>query len=112
MAAPARSYGTSAGYLVWRPIVRGLLALDPALPSDEQRAQVDRRMAAYGPDWTAAGAPLLAPVVGLAMPDSRLTLVLDPKARAEAAALAAARPRATAGGERAAAVGAGGLPLD
>ena len=46
-----RSYGTTTGYLVWRPIVRGLLAVDPALPSDEQRAQVDSRMAAYGPDW-------------------------------------------------------------
>jgi tetratricopeptide (TPR) repeat protein len=39
-------------------------------------------MAAYGPDW-AERAPLLAPVLGLAMPDSRLTRSLDPETRAE-----------------------------
>jgi class 3 adenylate cyclase/predicted ATPase len=77
-----RSYGTTTGYLVWRPIVQGLLAVDPALPSDEQRAQVDSQMAAYGPDW-AERAPLLAPVLGMAMPDSSLTGSLDPQARAE-----------------------------
>jgi predicted ATPase/class 3 adenylate cyclase len=77
-----RSYGTTTGYLVWRPIVRGLLAVDPAQPSDEQRAQVNTQMAAYGPDW-AQRAPLLAPVLGLPMPDSNLTRSLDPQARAE-----------------------------
>jgi predicted ATPase/class 3 adenylate cyclase len=77
-----RSYGATTGYLVWRPIVHGLLGVDPALPSDEQRAQVDSRMDAYGPDW-AERAPLLAPLLGLAMPDSRLTRSLDPETRAE-----------------------------
>jgi class 3 adenylate cyclase/tetratricopeptide (TPR) repeat protein len=77
-----RSYGTTTGYVVWRPIVRGLLAVDPALPSEEQRAQIDNRMGAYGPDW-AVRAPLLAPVLGLPMPDSNLTRSLDPRTRAE-----------------------------
>jgi predicted ATPase/class 3 adenylate cyclase len=77
-----RSYGTTTAYLVWRPIVRGLLALDPALPSDEQRAQLDSRLGAYGPDW-AERAPLLAPLLGLAIPDSRLTRSLDPETGAE-----------------------------
>ena len=39
-------------------------------------------MGAYGPDW-AVRAPLLAPVLGLPMPDSNLTRSLDPQARAE-----------------------------
>jgi predicted ATPase/class 3 adenylate cyclase len=77
-----RSYGTTTSYLVWRPIVQGLLAVDPSLPSDEQRAQVDSQMAAYGPDW-AERAPLLAPVLGMTMPDSSLTRSLDPQVRAE-----------------------------
>jgi class 3 adenylate cyclase/tetratricopeptide (TPR) repeat protein len=77
-----RSYGATTGYLVWRPIVRGLLAVDPALASDEQRARVDSRMAAYGADWPER-APLLAPVLGLAMPESNLTRSLDPQTRAE-----------------------------
>jgi predicted ATPase/class 3 adenylate cyclase len=76
------SYGGTTGYLVWRPIVRGLLAVEPALPPDKQRAQVEGRMAAYGPDW-AERAPLLAPVLGLRLPDSGLTGQLDPQARAE-----------------------------
>ena len=76
------SYGGTTGYLVWRPIVRGLLAVDPALPPDEQRAQVERRMAAYGPGW-AERVPLLAPVLGLQLSDSGLTGQLDPQARAE-----------------------------
>jgi predicted ATPase/class 3 adenylate cyclase len=77
-----RSYSMTTGYLVWRPIVQGLLAVDPALPSDEQRAQVGRRMAVYGPNWEER-APLLAPVLGLAMPDSRLMQSLEPQTRAE-----------------------------
>ena len=76
------SYGTTTAYLVWRPIVRGLLAVDPALPPDEQRTQVESRMAAYGHDWSER-APLLAPVLGLSMPDSHLTHSLDPQTRAE-----------------------------
>jgi class 3 adenylate cyclase/tetratricopeptide (TPR) repeat protein len=77
-----RSYGTTTGYLVWRPIVLGLLAVDPASTPDDQRAQLASRMAAYGPDW-AERAPLLAPVLGIAMPDSNLTRPLEPQARAE-----------------------------
>jgi class 3 adenylate cyclase/predicted ATPase len=77
-----RAYGTTTSYLVWRPIVQGLLAVDPSLPSDEQRTQVDSQIVAYGPDW-AERAPLLAPVLGMAMPDSSLTRSLDPQVRAE-----------------------------
>ena len=77
-----RSYGTAAGYLVWRPIVWGLLGVDPTLAPDDQRAQFTIRMAAYGPDW-AERAPLLAPILGMALPDSNLTRSLDPQARAE-----------------------------
>jgi class 3 adenylate cyclase len=76
------SYGTTTGYLVWRPIVRGLLAVDSVLPSDEQRAQVASRMAAYGADWSER-APLLAPVLGLVTPESNLTRSLDPHTRSE-----------------------------
>jgi class 3 adenylate cyclase/tetratricopeptide (TPR) repeat protein len=77
-----RSYGTTTGYLVWRSIVLGLLAVDPASTPDDQRAQLARRMAAYGPDW-AERAPLLAPVLGMAIPDSNLTRPLEPQTRAE-----------------------------
>jgi class 3 adenylate cyclase/tetratricopeptide (TPR) repeat protein len=77
-----RSYGTTTGYLVWQPILRGLLDVDPALPLDQQQAKVRSQMAAYAPDWEER-APLLAPVLGLPMPDSNLTRSLEPRTRAQ-----------------------------
>jgi tetratricopeptide (TPR) repeat protein len=77
-----RSYGTTTGYLVWRSILAGLLDVDPALPLNQQRAAVLRRLAGYGPNW-AERAPLLTPVLGLPIPDSGLTRSLDPQARVE-----------------------------
>jgi class 3 adenylate cyclase/tetratricopeptide (TPR) repeat protein len=77
-----RSYGTTTGYLVWRSILAGLLDVDPALPLEQQRAAVLRRLAASGSDW-AERAPLLTPVLGLPIPDSGLTRSLDPQARVE-----------------------------
>jgi class 3 adenylate cyclase/tetratricopeptide (TPR) repeat protein len=70
-----RSLGPEFSYLVWRPIWRDLLDVDPSSSLDEQQAAL---VARFG-----ARAPLLAPVLNLPLPDSELTSPLDPQTRAE-----------------------------
>ncbi|MGK5684263.1 tetratricopeptide repeat protein [Actinoplanes sp. URMC 104] len=93
-----RSHGTSSSYLVWRPIWRELLDIDPAAPLDEQRTALTRRVARY--DGTGQRAPLVAAVMGLPMPDTELTAQLDPAGRDEllrALLLSFLRERTTSG---------------
>jgi tetratricopeptide (TPR) repeat protein len=75
------AHGTTDAYLVWHPIWRALLAVDPALPVAEQQARLAARIAERdgGSDQRA---PLLGPVVNLTLPDSGLTASLDPQTRA------------------------------
>jgi len=70
-----RSLGTARSYLVWRSVWHGLLGLDRAQSLDEQRAALFARLGER--------APLLAPVLNLPLPDTRLTARLDPPTRAE-----------------------------
>ncbi|MEV4343001.1 tetratricopeptide repeat protein [Actinoplanes sp. NPDC049596] len=74
-----RSHGGTAGYLVWRSILREILDIDPALPIAEQQAQLTERTARY--DGTGQRAPLLAGLINLPMPESVLTAQLDPAGR-------------------------------
>jgi class 3 adenylate cyclase/tetratricopeptide (TPR) repeat protein len=70
-----RSLGPEFSYLVWRPIWRDLLGVDPSSSLDEQQAVLASRFGAR--------APLFAPVLNLPFPDSELTSPLDPPTRAE-----------------------------
>ncbi|MFC3738762.1 tetratricopeptide repeat protein [Paractinoplanes deccanensis] len=74
-----RSHGGSAGYLVWRSILREILEIDPTLPIAEQQAALTERTARY--DGTGQRAPLLAGLINLPMPESALTAQLDPAGR-------------------------------
>jgi tetratricopeptide (TPR) repeat protein len=77
-----RAYGVGVAYLVWQPIWRSLLGIDPSLAVVEQQAQLAARVASRD-GGSHRRAPLLAPVVNVPMPDSDLTSSLDPQVRAE-----------------------------
>jgi class 3 adenylate cyclase/tetratricopeptide (TPR) repeat protein len=81
-AGACRSHGTTTSYLVWRSIWSDLLELDTSLPIAKQAAQLTRRIARRD-GGSGQRAPLLGPVVSLAMPDSELTATLDPQERDE-----------------------------
>jgi class 3 adenylate cyclase/tetratricopeptide (TPR) repeat protein len=70
-----RSLGPEFSYLVWRPIWRDLLGVDPSSSLNDQQAALISRFGAR--------APLFAPVLNLPLRDSELTSPLDPSARAE-----------------------------
>ncbi len=70
-----RSLGPEFSYLVWRPIWRDLLGVDPSSSLDQQRAALVSRFGER--------APLFAPVLNLPLRDSELTAPLDPSTRAE-----------------------------
>ncbi|MGR6964340.1 tetratricopeptide repeat protein [Geodermatophilus sp. URMC 61] len=75
-----RSHGTTTGYLVWRPIWRGLLQVDAALPIAEQQAALVEAIT-HLDGGSGERAPLLAPVVNLPIPDSDFTADLDHQGR-------------------------------
>lgn len=72
----------TTAYLVWQPIWRALLGLDPSLPATQQEARLAARVAAHD-GGSSQRTPLLAPVVNLPMSDSELTAPLDTRARSE-----------------------------
>jgi class 3 adenylate cyclase/tetratricopeptide (TPR) repeat protein len=69
-----RALGPAFSYRVWRSIWRELLGLDPLSPIEEQQAALASRFGKR--------APLLAPILNVPVPDSELTLSLDPPTRA------------------------------
>jgi predicted ATPase len=73
-AGASQSLGPDISYLPWRSIWRELLGLDPWSAPDEQHDALAR----FGPH-----APLLRPILNLAIPDNELTEPLDPAAKAE-----------------------------
>jgi tetratricopeptide (TPR) repeat protein len=77
-----RADGGATAYLVWQPIWRTLLEVDPSLSAAEQQTRLARRVAEYD-GGSSRRAPLLSPVLNLPLPDSDLTASLDPLARAE-----------------------------
>jgi class 3 adenylate cyclase/tetratricopeptide (TPR) repeat protein len=75
-----QSFGTNASYYVWGEIWRRLLDLDEADGADLQRERLAATLAEAGADLVAR-APLLAPVIGLEIPDTELTASFDAKLR-------------------------------
>jgi class 3 adenylate cyclase/tetratricopeptide (TPR) repeat protein len=75
-----QSYGTNAGYFVWRDIWRALFGLDAASPDDAQVAKLEREVAAIDDDLLSR-APLLAGLLDLPLPANDLTGSFDAKLR-------------------------------
>ena len=76
----AESHGVNSSYLIWHPIWRGLLGLDPTRSSEAQVrvlqrkiGEIDRRMIQR--------VPLLGPVLQLTIADNELTAGFDAKLR-------------------------------
>jgi adenylate cyclase len=91
-----QSFGTNASYLVWQDVIRGVLHVDPRRERDDQIRDLSATLAAIDPA-TAARAPLLGPVVNLAINDNELTATFDPalrKASLESLLVDAVRSRA------------------
>ena len=80
-ASVCPAHGTADAHLVWHPIWRARLAVDPSLPIAEQQAHLTARIAERD-GGSNQRAPLLGPVVNLTLPDSDLTALLDPQTRA------------------------------
>lgn len=74
------TFGTNATYGVWQEIWRTLLRVEEGRPEDEQRATVERELAAVDPALVPR-APLLESVLGLTFADNELTGGLDAEVR-------------------------------
>ena len=74
------AYGVNTSYLVWQPIWRALLGVDPDGEPDEQIRQLEQRVAAINPALVRR-VPLLSAVLNLAIPDNALTRAFDAKLR-------------------------------
>ncbi len=74
------SFGTRTSYGIWQEIWRALLRIDDDRPEAEQRATLERELAAVDPALVPR-APLLEPVLGLTIPDNELTRSLDAEVR-------------------------------
>ncbi len=81
MGGNGLSHGTTTPYLVWRPILRGLLELDDR-PFTAQIETVSDYLSAIHPDL-AGRLPLLGDVLGLDIPDNELTATFDARLRRE-----------------------------
>jgi class 3 adenylate cyclase/tetratricopeptide (TPR) repeat protein len=75
-----QSFGTNASYFAWSEIWRRLLDVDEAEAPERQRERLTATLAETDPDLVAR-APLLAPVLGLDIPDTELTASFDAKLR-------------------------------
>ncbi|CAN5757768.1 adenylate/guanylate cyclase domain-containing protein [soil metagenome] len=75
-----RSYGAALTYLPWRSVFRAVLDLDTEAPPEHQQSQVTTYLASVG-DEMAERAPLLNPVLNMAMADTSTTSSLDPELR-------------------------------
>jgi len=75
-----QSYGTATSYLVWNPVWRDLLGLDPAAPLERQVSILASRMREIDPGLLPR-LPLLGAVLNLPIPDNDLTGSLDAKVR-------------------------------
>ncbi len=75
-----QAYGANISYFVWRDVWTLLLAIDPALPGNEQEQALVAKLAAIDPEL-AGRAPLLAGVLDLPLADNELTATFDAKLR-------------------------------
>ncbi len=74
------AFGTKTGYFVWREIWRRLLGVEDDAPEATQIAALEERLREIDPALVAR-APLLDPVLGIAIPDTELTRSFDAKLR-------------------------------
>ena len=74
------AFGTHADYFVWQEIWRSLLRVDARLGEEEQRLALVRGLEAIDPALVQR-APLLGPVLGIAIPENDLTTSFDAKLR-------------------------------
>lgn len=92
-----QSFGADTPYLVWKPIWQAFFNLDPAAPPRRQLRALEGLLEEWAPERLEA-LPLLAPLLGLAVPESALTAALEPQFRKSALhALLLASVRAAAG---------------
>jgi predicted ATPase len=75
-----QSYGTAVAYLVWRPIWYALFAIEPEASPAEKLAQLERALAAIGPDL-APQMPLLSGLLDLPIEDNDITRPIPSPAR-------------------------------
>jgi predicted ATPase len=78
-----QSYGTTTPYLVWQPIWRAFLDVDPGLPLRKQLRLLEGAIAGLAPDRVQA-LPLLGPLLDLAIPENDFTRTLEPQFRQSA----------------------------
>lgn len=78
-AAQATSGQTA--YFAWRPIWRALFGMGAGTPPEQQAAALEQELQAFG--LPPQRLPLLAPLLGLALPDSDLTRGLEARQRKE-----------------------------
>ena len=74
------AYGVNTSYLVWQPVWRALLGIDPDWEPDAQIRRLEARIAAIDPALVRR-VPLLGAVLNLAIPDNQLTQAFDAKLR-------------------------------
>lgn len=74
------AFGTNADYFVWQEIWRSLLRVDPDAGDEEQRLALERELESIDPALVQRS-PLLAPVLGIPIPDNHLTAGFDAKLR-------------------------------
>lgn len=81
-AGECQSFERNSPFAVWRPVLRGVLGIGPAAGNDPQ-SPVAEALAGLGEDLRQR-APLLAPVLGMEVPDNELTAGLSPEQRGAA----------------------------
>lgn len=74
------SYRSASSYLAWRPVLRGLLGLDPAWTGERQVRHLEARLGALDPRLSQR-LPLLGPILGLCLDETALTAGLEGEAR-------------------------------
>ena len=79
--AACRPDAQGIGYFVWQPIWRDVFGLNAVASPGEQRERLTSWVAQAIPD-AAERLPLLAPTVGLPLPETTLTAALRPETRA------------------------------
>lgn len=76
----AESHGVNSSYLVWHPIWRGILGVDPTRPQALQISRLRQRLGAVDENMVQR-LPLLGPALQLSIKDNELTSGLDAKLR-------------------------------
>ncbi|MFZ6026653.1 MAG: tetratricopeptide repeat protein [Chloroflexota bacterium] len=81
-AGECLSHAAQAGYLVWRPILRGILGIDGSYPEGSQINQLQATLSETDPALLPRS-PLLALPLNLNIPESKTTRVMENQLRKE-----------------------------